>query len=70
MYALPTLYKANGVVPQRNGSRLTFSSPRNVYRTRDGHYFAVSGTAPSAAEPTWRAYLARTPLVYLGSGLL
>jgi crotonobetainyl-CoA:carnitine CoA-transferase CaiB-like acyl-CoA transferase len=47
---LPTLYKANGVLQARNGSRLTFSSPRNVYRTRDGHYFAVSGTAPSAAE--------------------
>jgi crotonobetainyl-CoA:carnitine CoA-transferase CaiB-like acyl-CoA transferase len=47
---LPTLYKSNGVLQERNGSRLTFSSPRNVYRTRDGHYFAVSGTAPSAAE--------------------
>jgi crotonobetainyl-CoA:carnitine CoA-transferase CaiB-like acyl-CoA transferase len=47
---LPTLYKANGVLQERNGSRLTFSSPRNVYRTRDGQYFAVSGTAPSAAE--------------------
>jgi crotonobetainyl-CoA:carnitine CoA-transferase CaiB-like acyl-CoA transferase len=47
---LPTLYKASGVLQERNGSRLTFSSPRNVYRTRDGHYFAVSGTAPSAAE--------------------
>ena len=38
----------------RNGSRLSFSSPRNVYRTRDGHYFAVSGTAPSAAEAVIR----------------
>jgi crotonobetainyl-CoA:carnitine CoA-transferase CaiB-like acyl-CoA transferase len=47
---LPTLYKARGVLQERNGSRLTFSSPRNVYRTRDGQHFAVSGTAPSAAE--------------------
>ena len=47
---LPTLYKANGVLQERNGSRLTFSSPRNVYRTRDGYHFAVSGTVPSAAE--------------------
>lgn len=47
---LPTLYKANGMRQERNGSRLAFSVPRNVYRTRDGHYFAVSGTAPSAAE--------------------
>src|SRR5579864_749512 len=51
---LPTLYKAHGVLPQRNGSRLSFSSPRNVYRTRDAHYFAVSGTAPSAAETVVR----------------
>ncbi len=47
---LPTLFKASGVLQERNGSRLPWSSPRNVYRTRDGHYFAVSGTTPSAAE--------------------
>jgi len=51
---LPTLYRANGVLQARNGSRLTFSSPRNVYRTRDDHYFAVSGTTPSAAEAVLR----------------
>ena len=51
---LPTLYKANGALQERNGSRLPFSTPRNVYRTRDGHYFAVSGTAPSAAETVIR----------------
>jgi crotonobetainyl-CoA:carnitine CoA-transferase CaiB-like acyl-CoA transferase len=51
---LPTLYKANGVLQERNGSRLTFSSPRNVYQTRDGHYFAVSGTTTSAAETVLR----------------
>jgi crotonobetainyl-CoA:carnitine CoA-transferase CaiB-like acyl-CoA transferase len=47
---LPTLHGHNGYTQSRNGSRLSFSSPRNVYKTRDGHYFAVSGTAPSAAE--------------------
>jgi crotonobetainyl-CoA:carnitine CoA-transferase CaiB-like acyl-CoA transferase len=47
---LPTLYEATGALQERNGSRLPFSSPRNVYRTRDGRYFAVSGTAPAAAE--------------------
>ncbi|HEU4702939.1 MAG TPA: CoA transferase [Conexibacter sp.] len=47
---LPTLYRHNGTLLERNGSRLSFSSPRNVYRTRDGRYFAISGTAPSAAE--------------------
>jgi crotonobetainyl-CoA:carnitine CoA-transferase CaiB-like acyl-CoA transferase len=51
---LPTLYKASGNLQERNGSRLAFSSPRNVYRTRDGHYFAVSGTTPSAAETVVR----------------
>ncbi|MEN3278982.1 MAG: hypothetical protein V7607_122 [Solirubrobacteraceae bacterium] len=47
---LPTLYAHSGTLQLRNGSRLSFSSPRNVYRTADDQYFAVSGTAPSAAE--------------------
>jgi crotonobetainyl-CoA:carnitine CoA-transferase CaiB-like acyl-CoA transferase len=47
---LPTLYRHNGTQLGRHGSRLSFSSPRNVYETRDGRFFAVSGTAPSAAE--------------------
>lgn len=47
---LPTLYHHNGTLLERQGSRLSFSSPRNVYRTRDGRHFAISGTAPSAAE--------------------
>jgi formyl-CoA transferase len=47
---LPTLYRHNGTQLARHGSRLSFSSPRNVYRTRDDRHFAISGTAPSAAE--------------------
>jgi crotonobetainyl-CoA:carnitine CoA-transferase CaiB-like acyl-CoA transferase len=47
---LPTLFKHNGYVQTRSGSRLPFSSPRNVYETRDGAYFAVSASTPSAAE--------------------
>lgn len=47
---MPTLYRHNGTLLERHGSRLSFSSPRNVYRTRDGRHFAISGTAPSAAE--------------------
>jgi crotonobetainyl-CoA:carnitine CoA-transferase CaiB-like acyl-CoA transferase len=47
---LPTLYRHNGTLLGRHGSRLSFSSPRNVYRTRDGRHFVVSGSAPSAAE--------------------
>jgi crotonobetainyl-CoA:carnitine CoA-transferase CaiB-like acyl-CoA transferase len=47
---LPALYQHTGYLQSRNGSRLPFSSPRNVYRTRDGAYYAISGTAPAAAE--------------------
>ncbi len=47
---LPTLYRHNGYVQRRNGSRLPFSSPRNVYATRDGAFYAVSASTPSAAR--------------------
>lgn len=46
---LPTLYHQHGYVQGRHGSRLPWSAPRNVYRSRDGHHFAVSGTAPAPA---------------------
>jgi crotonobetainyl-CoA:carnitine CoA-transferase CaiB-like acyl-CoA transferase len=44
---LPTLVKHLGHAPARAGSRLSFSSPRNVYATSDGCWIALSGTAPS-----------------------
>ena len=47
---LPTLYRHNGSLPSRHGSRLAFSSPRNVYPTRDGRFFVTSGTTAAAAE--------------------
>ncbi len=47
---LPALYQDSGYLQERNGSRLPFSSPRNVYPTRDGAHFVVSGTSPAAAE--------------------
>jgi crotonobetainyl-CoA:carnitine CoA-transferase CaiB-like acyl-CoA transferase len=46
---LPTLVKHLGHTPVRSGSRLSFSSPRNVYATSDGCWIALSGTAPSRA---------------------
>jgi crotonobetainyl-CoA:carnitine CoA-transferase CaiB-like acyl-CoA transferase len=46
---LPTLARHLGHQPVRSGSRLTFSSPRNVYLTGDGVWVAVSGSAPSRA---------------------
>lgn len=51
---LPTLYHHLGIEQRRSASRLPWSSPRNVYRTRDGHWFAVSGTADSAARAVLR----------------
>lgn len=47
---LPTLFEQNGYRQERNGSRLPWSAPRNVYRSRDGAYFVVSGTAPAPAR--------------------
>jgi formyl-CoA transferase len=46
---LPTQYHQSGYVQGRNGSRLPWSAPRNIYRSRDGRYFAVSGTSPAPA---------------------
>jgi crotonobetainyl-CoA:carnitine CoA-transferase CaiB-like acyl-CoA transferase len=47
---LPALYHHRGHLQERRGSRLPFSSPRNVYESRDGVHFVVSGTTPAAAE--------------------
>jgi crotonobetainyl-CoA:carnitine CoA-transferase CaiB-like acyl-CoA transferase len=51
---LPTLYGQSGYVQERSGSRLPWTAPRNVYRTRDGFYFAISGTAPGPAATVMR----------------
>jgi len=37
-------YDRNGETPQRTGSRVPGGVPRNVYRTRHGHWVVVSGT--------------------------
>ena len=47
---LPTLARHLGHAPVRSGSRLSFSSPRNVYRTSDSQWIAVSGSAPSRTK--------------------
>ncbi len=36
-----------GLVQGRQGSRLPFTSPRNTYRTRDGEWVAIAGSAQS-----------------------
>ena len=45
----PSAYDQLGVVPQRQGNRSRNSAPRNTYRTRDGHWVAVSSGATSVA---------------------
>jgi crotonobetainyl-CoA:carnitine CoA-transferase CaiB-like acyl-CoA transferase len=39
-----------GIVQERAGSRLPFTAPRNIYRTRDGKYISVGGSAQSIFE--------------------
>ncbi|MEU8626034.1 CoA transferase [Streptomyces sp. NPDC048669] len=46
----PTVYDQLGVVAQRHGNRSTNNSPRNTYRTSDGHWVAVSTSAQRIAE--------------------
>ena len=36
-----------GLIQQRNGSRLPFTAPRNTYRTRDGRWVSMAGSAQS-----------------------
>lgn len=40
-------YDQLGLVQQRNGSRLPFTAPRNTYRTRDGCWISMAGSAQS-----------------------
>lgn len=48
--SLPSQYAHSGYVQPRFGSRLPWSAPRNVFASRDGEHFVVSGTTPSAVR--------------------
>ncbi|HEX2337575.1 MAG TPA: CoA transferase [Hyphomicrobiaceae bacterium] len=48
-------YKAFGAIPRRQGSRSNITSPRNVYRTRDDRWLAISGSMQSMAERLYAA---------------
>ena len=48
-------YDQLGVVQQRTGSRIAFTAPRNTFRTRDGNWVVMSGSAQSTFERTCRA---------------
>jgi crotonobetainyl-CoA:carnitine CoA-transferase CaiB-like acyl-CoA transferase len=44
------IFRHTGVVKQRSGSASNTSSPRNVYRCRDGGYVALSGSTETMAR--------------------
>src|SRR6185295_11306814 len=48
-------FKAFGMVPRRQGSRSNITSPRNVYRSRDGRWLSISGSMQSMAERLYAA---------------
>ncbi|MCE3556359.1 CoA transferase [Pseudonocardia sp. RS11V-5] len=48
-------YDQLGEVPARTGNRWDISAPRNTYRTKDGHWLAMSGSAPTIAMRALRA---------------
>jgi len=48
-------FNAFGAVPRRQGSRSNITSPRNVYRTRDGRWLSISGSMQSMAERLYAA---------------
>jgi len=48
-------YNATKEKPQRTGSRSLTTSPRNVYRTRDGRHIAISASIQTMAERVFRA---------------
>lgn len=45
-----SLYDKTGEIIGRSGNRTPFSAPRNAYRTKDGKWLALSGTAQSISE--------------------
>jgi len=48
-------FKASGIIPKRQGSRSNITSPRNVYRTRDGRWISISASMQSMAERIYAA---------------
>lgn len=43
-------YDQLGIIQERAGSRLPFTAPRNIYRTRDAKFISVGGSAQSIFE--------------------
>ena len=49
------MYRVSGEKPRRTGSRSLTTSPRNVYRTSDGRFIAMSASIQAMAERVFRA---------------
>ena len=49
------LFEVTGKTKMRSGSASNTSSPRNVYRCRDGKYLALSGSTPQIARRIFEA---------------
>jgi crotonobetainyl-CoA:carnitine CoA-transferase CaiB-like acyl-CoA transferase len=50
----PTVYQQLGVIEERHGNRSTNNAPRNIYKTADDKWVAVSTSAQSIAERVMR----------------
>lgn len=50
----PTVYDKTGEVQQRQGNTSSNNAPRNLYRTDDGHWVAISTSADVIAERVLR----------------
>lgn len=50
----PTWFDQLGVVQERRGNRSVNNAPRNIYRTADGRWVAISTSAQSIAERVMR----------------
>jgi crotonobetainyl-CoA:carnitine CoA-transferase CaiB-like acyl-CoA transferase len=49
------IYQLTGTVRERTGSRSETTSPRNVFRTKDGRYIGISASIQAMSERLFRA---------------
>src|SRR5581483_2748375 len=49
------VYRLTGGIRPRTGSRSETTSPRNVFRTKDGRYIGISASIQAMAERLFRA---------------
>jgi crotonobetainyl-CoA:carnitine CoA-transferase CaiB-like acyl-CoA transferase len=49
------IYKSTGEIRPRTGSRSETTSPRNVFRTKDGRYIGISASIQAMSERLFRA---------------